>query len=107
MTITDDKGKFKIYHKPAGEYIYRLPTIYIYDPNAYLGYIYNGIADSVDMSAPPKKYVEAKEFPFPVIETLIIGLLIGSILVLFGTGYLDKIINAITGKKKEEHKSTH
>ncbi len=107
MTITDNEGKFKIYHKPAGKYIYRLPTIYVYDPNADLGYVYDKLTDSVDMGAPLKEYPQGKEYPFPVTLTLIIGLIIGSILVLFGTGYTDKIINAITGKKKEEHKSTH
>jgi len=107
FTITDNEGKFKIYYKPSGKYIYRLPKIYMYDPNTHLGYLYSGLADSVDMRAPPKKYPESKTKPFPVTETLILGLLIGSILVLFGTGYLNKIINAITGKKKEEHKSTH
>ncbi|CEG12220.1 exported hypothetical protein [groundwater metagenome] len=107
MTITDNEGKFKIYYKPAGKYIYRLARIYLYDPNTGSAYVYDKLTDSVDMSAPPKEYPQAKEFPFPVTETLIIGLLIGSILVLFGTGYTDKIINAIRGKKKEEHKSTH
>ncbi|MDI6730109.1 MAG: carboxypeptidase-like regulatory domain-containing protein, partial [Candidatus Altarchaeum sp.] len=100
ITITDEEGKFKIYHEPAGKYIYRLPVIYIYDPDANIAYTYYKLTDSVNMSAPLKKYSEAKEYPFPVTETLIIGLIIGGILVLFGIGYIDKIINAITEKKK-------
>ncbi len=107
MTITDNDGKFKIYHKPAGKYIYRLPKIVGFGPNDEWLFRYDGLTDSVDMSASHKEYPQAKEYPFPVTETLIIGLLIGLILVLFGIGYIDKIINAITGKKKEEHKSAH
>ncbi len=107
LTITDNEGKFKIYYKPAGKYIYRLPKITVSDPNEEQWFMYDGLTDSVDMSAPLKEYPQGKEYPFPVTLTLIIGLLIGSILVLFGTGYTDKIINAITGKKKEEHKSEH
>ncbi len=113
MTITDEEGKFKIYHKPAGQYIYRLPKIEAFNPNdkfndkLYYGVVYSGLADSADMSVPPKEYPEAKEVPFPLVETFIIGLIIGGFLTLFGIGYINKIIDAIKGKKKEEHKSTH
>ncbi len=107
-TITDEEGKFKIYHKPAGQDIYRLPKIEASNPNdkfndkLYYGVVYSGLADSVDMKASPKKYSEGKDVSFPVVETLIIALIIGGLLVLFGIGYLTKIMDVLKGSKKED-----
>jgi len=113
MTITDEEGKFKIYHEPAGQYIYRLPKIEAFNPNdkfddeLYYGVVYSGLSDSVDMNVLPKSPPEEKEPSFPIVETLIIGVLIGAFLTLFGTGYLTKIIDAFKGRKKEEYKGAH
>jgi len=99
FTVTDENGKFKIYYKPAGEYIYRLPKIIIVDYKNEMYYSYEGLTDSVDMKKAPKKEKEPKEFPFPVELTLIVLFIVGAILTLFGTGYLK-----MPSKKKEhEH----
>lgn len=109
-TITDDKGRFKIYHEPAAiekHNIYRLPKIQAFIPKDNWDVVYDNLPDYVDMSLPPKKYPEVKEYPFPVLLTLIVSTIVGAILVLFGTGYLDKMVDAMKGRKKEEHEQEH
>lgn len=104
-TITDENGKFIVYYRPEGKAVYRLPKIGIIDKDRFDAYIYGWSAtNKADLT--PKK-PKCEELPFrglPVDLTLAIGLIIGTILTLFGVGYLQKITKIF---KKESIKEKH
>ncbi|MFN3527931.1 MAG: hypothetical protein ACK4YO_02390 [Candidatus Altarchaeaceae archaeon] len=101
-TVTDREGKFVIYYRPEFNEVYRIPKIGIYSDGYFDAYLYGGLkASKVDLTKKMGTLPEKEYKGLPVVETFIIGLIIGTILTLFGVGYLQKIFKRGESKEHE------